>query len=108
MVVKFADFSVKDPDAARILGVERGVPPSPTTKQMVSDQLDDMSRKVVDIIAQISERVGPAPPAPPHGAGEVQVLLRGINEQVGFGHLSASAGGKQYLSEAKSIIARGR
>jgi multiple sugar transport system substrate-binding protein len=108
VVVKFADFSVKDPDAARILGVERGVPPSPTTKQMVSDQLDDMSRKVVDIIAQISERVGPAPPAPPHSAGEVQVLLRGINEQVGFGHLSASAGGKQYLSEAKSIIARGR
>ena len=63
---------------------------------------------MVDFIAQVSERVGPIPPAPPQGAGEVQVLLRRVNEQVGFGRLSASAGGKQYLSEAKSIIARGR
>jgi multiple sugar transport system substrate-binding protein len=107
-VVKFANFTVKDPEAAKILGVERGVPPSPTTRQVVADQLDEMSRKVVDFIAQVSERVGPIPPAPPQGAGEIQVLLRRVNEQVGFGRLAASAAGKQYMAEANSILSRGR
>jgi multiple sugar transport system substrate-binding protein len=107
-VVKFANFTVKDPEGARILGVERGVPPSPATRTGVAEQLDDMSRKIVDFIAQVSERVGPIPPAPPQGAGEIQVLLRRVNEQVGFGRLSASAAGKQYMAEANSILARGR
>jgi multiple sugar transport system substrate-binding protein len=107
-VVKFANFTVKDPEGARVLGVERGVPASPSTRQAVSDQLDEMSKKVVDFIAEVSQRVGPIPPAPPQGAGEIQVLLRRVNEQVGFGRSAASAAAKQYIAEANSILARGR
>jgi multiple sugar transport system substrate-binding protein len=106
--VKFANFTVKDPEGARILGVERGVPPSPATRQVVSDQLDEMSRKVVDFIAEVSQRVGPIPPAPPQGAGEIQVLLRRVNEQVGFGRANASAAAKQYIAEANTILSRVR
>jgi multiple sugar transport system substrate-binding protein len=47
----------------------------------------------------------PAPP--PNGAGEVAQTLRRINEEVGFGRVTASAAGKQFAEEAKSIIARG-
>jgi multiple sugar transport system substrate-binding protein len=84
------------------------VPASPSTRQAVSDQLDEMSKKVVDFIAEVSQRVGPIPPAPPQGAGEIQVLLRRVNEQVGFGRSAASAAAKQYVTEANSILARGR
>jgi multiple sugar transport system substrate-binding protein len=106
--VKFANFTVKDPEGARVLGVERGVPASPSTRQAVSDQLDEMSKEVVDFIAEVSQRVGSIPPAPPQGAGEIQVLLRRVNEQVGFGRASASAASKQYIAEANTILSRVR
>jgi multiple sugar transport system substrate-binding protein len=63
---------------------------------------------VVDFIAEVSQRVGSIPPAPPQGAGEIQVLLRRVNEQVGFGRASASAASKQYIAEANTILSRVR
>ena len=104
--VKIASFTVKDPEATRILGVERGVPASAAVREVVSKDLDDMGKKVVDFISFVSTRVGPLPPAPPQGAGEVQTMLRRVSEQVSFGRISPAEGGKQYVSEAKAILAR--
>ena len=44
---------------------------------------------------------------PPQGAGEIQVLLRRVNEQVGFGRLSDAEGAKQFVAEANAMLARG-
>jgi len=104
--VKIANFTVKDPDGAKILGVERGVPASPKVREIVGAGLDDMGKLVVAFIGHVSSRVGPIPPTPPQGAGEVQVLLRRVAEQVGFGRLSPTEGGKQYVTEARSILSR--
>jgi multiple sugar transport system substrate-binding protein len=104
--VKIADFTVKDPDGAKILGVERGVPASAKIREVVGAGLDDMGKLVVGFIGHVSTRVGPLPPTPPQGAGEVQVLLRRVAEQVGFGRLSPTEGGKQYVTEALSILSR--
>jgi multiple sugar transport system substrate-binding protein len=104
---KLARFTVKDPDAAMILGVERGVPASPQTQKLVTAELDGMSRKVVDFIAFVSSHVGPLPPTPPQGAGEVEDLLHRVNEQVGFGKLSPTDGAKQFVGEAKAVLLRG-
>jgi multiple sugar transport system substrate-binding protein len=105
--VKFANFTVKDHDAARIIGTERGVPASPEIQKVVADGLDDMGKTVVQYIAMVSDRVGPLPPAPPKGGGEIQTLLRRVAEQVGFGRLTPAEGGAQYVSSAKSILSRG-
>jgi multiple sugar transport system substrate-binding protein len=94
------------PEGARILGVERGVPASSSIRQVVAGDLDEMGKLVVDFVAFVSSRVGPIPPAPPQGAGEVQNMLRRISEQVGFGRLSPADGGKQYVAEAKAILSR--
>jgi multiple sugar transport system substrate-binding protein len=104
--VKIANFTVKDSEATKILGVERGVPASPAVRENVAGDLDQMGKLVVDFISFVSNRVGPLPPAPPQGAGEVQVLLRRISEQVNFGRLSPAEGGKQYVSEARAILSR--
>ncbi len=104
--VKIANFMVKDPEGARILGVERGVPASAAIRQVVAADLDEKSKLVVDFLSFVSSRVGPIPPAPPQGAGEVQVLLRRVSEQVSFGRLSPADGGKQYVAEAKAILSR--
>lgn len=104
--VKFANFTVKDPAAAKILGVERGVPASAKIREAVSADLDDMGKLVVNFVAHVTPRVGPIPPAPPKGAGEIQAMLRRVAEQVSFGRLSPTDGGKQYVSEAQAILSR--
>jgi len=104
--VKVINYTVRDPEGARFLGVERGVPASPEIQKVVAADLDEMGKTVVDFLAMVSTRVGPIPPAPPPGAGEIQTLLRRVNEQVGFGRLSPEQGGKQYVQEAKAILSR--
>jgi multiple sugar transport system substrate-binding protein len=105
--VKVANFTVKDPEATRILGVERGVPASPAVQKAVVADLDQMGKRVVDFIGFVSSHVGPLPPTPPQGAGEIEDLLRRVNEQVGFGRLSPADGGKQFVVEAKAVLVRG-
>jgi len=105
--VKFANFTVKDPEAAKIIGTERGIPASAEIQKAVADGLDEPGKRVVEFIAMVSDHVGPLPPAPPKGGGEIQTLLRRIAEQVGFGRLTPAQGGKQYVSDAKAILARG-
>ena len=105
--IKVLNFYVEDIDAGKLLGVERGVPASDTVRQAVIPTLDELGRAMSDYISFISEKVGPLPPAPPRGAGEIQILLQRVNEQVGFGRLTPADGAKQFVSEANSILARG-
>jgi multiple sugar transport system substrate-binding protein len=105
--MKLVDFYVASPEAGIILGVERGVPASSPVLKAVEPTLDELGRTMAEYIAFVADKVGPLPEPPPQGAGEVQVLLRRVNEQVGFARLSAKDGAKQFVTEAKAILARG-
>ena len=105
--VKLLNFFVADPEAGKLLGVERGVPPSDAVRKAVTPTLDELSQAMADYITLISDKVGPLPPPPPNGAGEVATLLRRVNEQVGFGRLSPAEGARQFITESNAILARG-
>jgi multiple sugar transport system substrate-binding protein len=105
--VKLLNFFVADTEAGKLLGVERGVPPSDAVRKAVIPTLDELSQAMADYITLISDKVGPLPPPPPNGAGEVATLLRRVNEQVGFGRLSPAEGAKQFIAESNAILARG-
>ena len=105
--VKLVNFFVADLEAGKLLGVERGVPPSSAVRNAVTPTLDELGRAMADYITLISDKVGPLPPPPPRGAGEIQTVLRRVNEQVGFGRLSPADGAKQFVAEATAILARG-
>jgi multiple sugar transport system substrate-binding protein len=105
--VKLVSFFVSDPEAGKLLGVERGVPPSDTVRQTVAPTLDELGRAMADYITLISDKVGPLPPPPPRGAGEIQTVLRRVNEQVGFGRLTPADGAKQFVTESSAVLARG-
>ena len=104
---RIVNFFVEDPEAAKVLKVERGVPASTAMRNLIAPELSEIDRESITYITLVSERVGPLPAPPPNGAGEVQQALRRINEEVGFGRLAPAAAGKQFVEEAKSIIARG-
>ena len=105
--VQLVSYFVADTEAARLLGVERGVPASSAMRNVVTPTLDDLGRAMVDYISLISDKVGPLPPPPPRGAGEIQSVLRRVNEQVGFGRLTPADGAKQFVTEASAVLARG-
>lgn len=105
--VRFLNFYVNDVTAGKILGVERGVPASAPVLKAINESLDELGRAMADYVAAMSPRVGPLPQTPPGGAGEIQVLLRRVNEQIGFERLSVADGSKLFVTEATRILARG-
>ena len=96
------DFRIAVLRSARL-----GKPRVWTVRSTVAPTLDELGRAMADYITLISDKVGPLPPPPPRGAGEIQTVLRRVNEQVGFGKQSPADGAKQFVSEANVILARG-
>ena len=105
--VKLVDFYVSNKEAGMILGVERGVPASSAVRKAVEPTLDELGQVMADYVSFVSDKVSPLPAPPPQGAGEIQVLLRRVNEQIGFGRMSVEAGAKQFIAEANAVLARG-
>lgn len=105
--VRVANFYVTDVEAGKVLGVERGVPASKALREAVAPTLDDLSRAMLDYVSFITDKVGDLPPSPPKGAGEINFLLKRVNEQVGFDQASPADGAKQFVDEANSILDRG-
>jgi multiple sugar transport system substrate-binding protein len=104
---KIVNFYVAEEDGAKAIGVERGVPASARIRKAISSDLDDLGRQTVDYIAFVADKVGPLPPPPPKGAGEIQFVLKRINEEIGFGKTSVADGAKTMVNESNSILARG-
>ena len=103
----FINFLVADVEGAKILGVERGVPASASIREQLAPTLTENEAQIVEYIAQIAPIAGPLPPPPPPGAGELAFVLKRINEQVGFGRTSPQDAGKEMVSEAEAVLARG-
>ena len=105
--VKVVDFFVSNPDAGLLLGAERGIPASSKVLAAVEPTLDELGKEMSQYITFISDKVGDLPPPPPQGAGEIQSVLRRVNEQVGFGKLSETEAAKQFFNDANAALSRG-
>ncbi|WFU01640.1 ABC transporter substrate-binding protein [Rhizobium sp. CB3171] len=105
--VAFVNYLVEDPEGAKILGVERGVPASPKIRDLLTPDLDATSKQVVDYIGRLTPKVGALPPSPPNGAGENAFLLKKIAEEVAFGKASAQDAGAKFTEQAAANITRG-
>jgi multiple sugar transport system substrate-binding protein len=103
---KLVDFYVSNPEAALLLSVERGVPASAAIRKLLEPTLDELGRTTAQYVSFIADKVGALPPPPPQGAGEIQMVLRRVNEQIGFGRLTVAAGAKQFVAEATAALAR--
>jgi multiple sugar transport system substrate-binding protein len=104
---KLLNFFVADPEGAKAIGVERGVPASAAIRAAIAPELDEMGKMMVDYMSFVSDKVGALPPPPPKGAGEIAFLLKRVNEEVGFAKSKPADGAKTFVTEAQSILARG-
>ncbi len=88
--VDYVNFFVTNPDAALALDVERGIPESKAMRDVVAAKLDETGKVPLNYVSGLGDLAGKLPPPPPSGAGEGQVVLRTIAEQVAFGQLTPS------------------
>jgi multiple sugar transport system substrate-binding protein len=106
--IKFANFWVNNAEAAKLLGLDRGVPVSPVAQDAVAETLDDIGRQGIEYIRAIGDVAGAIPPNPPNGAGEIQTLLRSYQELVSFEQNTPEQAGESYVTDAAAILERSR
>lgn len=104
--IGFINFLVAEPQGIDILGVERGVPASESMRNQLTSKLDDVSKSMVQYIAEITPGVGNLPPAPPPGAGEFAFVLKRTAEEVGFGKITPEQGGDKLVKGSETVIKR--
>lgn len=103
----FLSFFVNDPEAAKLLGVERGIPCSAAVRDAVSPTLDETNQIALNFVANLGDLLGALPPPPPAAAGEIDIsLLRTLSQEVAFGARSPEDAGPYFVSEATAILAR--
>ena len=103
----FLNFFISDPEAAKILGVERGIPCLPETRAIVAPTLDEKGQIALNFVANLGDLLGALPPPPPASAGEIDAsLIRTLGQEVGFGAKSAEDAGRDLVSGANDILSR--
>ncbi len=98
---KLVDFLINDPDAGKILGADRGLPPNLKVRAQLAGAATGTNKVIFDYEAGMEPRLGTAPPVPPKGAGAIQKLLQRTYEEVAFGRLDVGAAVAKFLSEAE-------
>lgn len=104
--VKLANFLVMNPAGVKALGVERGVPASPSMQEILAPELDELPRASLEFVAAVTPVATPIPPPPPRGATEVETMFRELSQQVSFGQMDPEQAGKTFVEQANSILAR--
>ena len=103
----FLNFFVSDAEAAKILGVERGIPCLPGTRDIVAPTLDEANQIALNFVANLGDLLGPLPPPPPAAAGEVDSsLIRTLGQEVGFGAKTPEQAGAELVSGVTAILSR--
>jgi multiple sugar transport system substrate-binding protein len=104
--VMLANFLVMNPIGVKILGVERGVPSSPSMQAILAPELDEITRRSLDFVAAVTPVATPIPPPPPRGASEVETKFRELSQQVSFGQIDSTEAGRIYIEDSNAILAR--
>ena len=104
---KFLDFFINNPDSMQILGVERGAPEAPETRQAILPSLDEASQEALTYLDSITAVIGALPPAPPQGAGEGTTVLMSVAEEVAFEAKSSEQGAADLVAGMAQAVARG-
>ncbi|WP_340563314.1 ABC transporter substrate-binding protein [Streptomyces sp. GSL17-111] len=100
---ELVDFLVNDPEAAAILGSDRGLPMNSTVLAEIRDELPEADQESLAFIEENSEELT-APKVYPNGAGEVPAMLQRYGEEVIFGRMTPQEAAEAFIDEAGSTL----
>ncbi|WP_395677622.1 ABC transporter substrate-binding protein [Inquilinus sp.] len=102
----FIDFFVNDVEAGKILGVERGVPPSRKVREAILPTLNETERASVDYVTFLADKVGAYQAPPPIGSSEFGDHHGLTTDQLAFGQLSVAEAALQLVEQGGALLRR--
>ncbi|QOV39570.1 extracellular solute-binding protein [Streptomyces ferrugineus] len=104
-VAQFIDFMVHDPEVAKIMGYDRGVPA--TQAQFDAFEPTDEVNKAIAAYETSLVEAGVLEPITPHPAGAdiCEAAFLRIGEELGLGKRSVGDAVKQFFTESKTALA---
>lgn len=103
---KFINFVITDLAAADVLQIERGVSSDSKVIEHIAGGLSPTEQLILKYLKVVGTHVGPLPPAPPKGAGEVDVKIIPAWQAVSFGQVAVADAAKDFVSKAQDILKR--
>jgi multiple sugar transport system substrate-binding protein len=104
--VDVVNFLANDPEAGKILGTDRGLPPNlDIRKQVAAEVTDPNMKQTIEVQNELATKFGPtSPTVPPKGHSKVKTELVRIAEEVLFGRQTPEQGGAGFVTAAKAAI----
>ncbi|MFD4022194.1 ABC transporter substrate-binding protein [Streptomyces sp. NPDC058576] len=102
--VALIDFFVNDLETGKLLGIDRGAPPSAKVREAVKPTLDKEGKKFLAYLETASQDVTPLDVPAAKGAGTVYAELIKAAEEIGFGRASVSEGADRLYAEAERAL----
>lgn len=101
---KLIDFLVNDPEAAEILGSDRGLPMNSSVLEQIRGDMPPADVASLDFIESLGDDLAEAPTAPPSGAGDIPDMLERYGEEVIFGRMSPEEAAEALIKEANATL----
>jgi multiple sugar transport system substrate-binding protein len=102
--VKLLDFLVNDPEAGKLLGASRGVPPNEEIRAQVCASAEGGSKAVCDYEATQKDKIGPAFGAWPTGSSAIKRDFQRTYDEVIFNRASAADAAKRVVQDAEQSL----
>jgi multiple sugar transport system substrate-binding protein len=99
---KLIEFMLSDPEAAAILGTNRGIPS--TTTGLESVEIDEASQVVLDYEATVEQYLIEAPVVPPAAAGAIEAKFTEVYGQVQYGEMTPAEAADLFFTEAGTLF----
>lgn len=96
------DFLVNDPEAAKIIGTERGIPANAQTLESLGQDLTPEERKAADFAEQREPHLGEAPAIVPNGASDIDTILQRYLQEVMFEERTPLDAAEAMIAEVQS------
>lgn len=98
------DFLLNDPRANEAIGLTLGVPPSSAARDALGADPESAAGRAIAYVEELTDQVGPPPPAWPVGYGEMQSAFGRANESVAFGQADPAAAAATFMGEAQAAL----
>lgn len=103
---KLVDFLINDPEAAKIIELDRGVPANPDVLKELQPQLSKVDQVQTEFVARMSKVAGPPLTIGPVGSTETRLIIDRLNAEVLFGRMTPAQAAKQFEKQVKSAISQ--
>jgi multiple sugar transport system substrate-binding protein len=101
---QFIAFFVHDPDAARVLGVERGVPGAARSRSAIAPMLQAPDQAQVGYFDDLSKRTRPKTVLDPPATGDVSTALTNAWQSIALSNVSVADATRKFMEDANRAL----